>query len=104
MSWTYLFVAGLCEVGWAIGLKYTEGFSKLLPSILTVMSMIASMGLLSMALRNLPIGTAYAIWTGIGIVGTFGLGIMLFDEPLTVSRCIFAAMIACGIVGLRFTS
>ena len=104
MSWTYLFIAGLCEVGWAIGLKYTDGFSKFLPSILTVMTMVASMGFLAMALKTLPIGTAYAVWTGIGIVGTFLLGILLFDDPVTSWRCIFAAMIAGGIVGLRFLS
>ena len=104
MSWTYLFIAGLCEVGWAIGLKYADGFSKVLPGIFTVVSMIASMGFLALALKNLPIGTAYAVWTGIGIVGTFLLGIVLFDEPLSLRRCIFAAMIAGGIVGLRFTA
>ncbi len=104
MSWTYLFFAGLCEVGWAIGLKYTDDFSKPLPSALTALSMIASMYLLSVALKHLPLGTAYAIWTGIGIVGTFLLGIVLFGESLTVGRCIFSAMIACGIIGLRLVS
>ena len=104
MSWLYLFFAGLGEVGWAVGLKYTEGFSKLMPSVLTVASMAVSMILLSLSLKELPIGSAYAVWTGIGIVGTFISGIFLFDEPATISRCIFAAMIFCGIIGLRFTA
>jgi quaternary ammonium compound-resistance protein SugE len=101
MAWLYLFVAGLFEVAWAIGLKYTEGFSRPLPSVLTVIAMACSLGLLALALKTLPVGTAYAVWTGIGAVGTAALGIYLFGEPATLSRLICIALIIAGITGLR---
>ena len=104
MAWVYLILAGLLEVGWALGLKYTDGFTKLMPSILTVAAMIGSFALLGQALRVLPIGTAYAIWTGIGAVGTAILGVLLFAEPLTAARVYFLLLIVCGIVGLKFTA
>ena len=86
MAWTYLFFAGLFEIGWAIGLKYTDGFTRLTPTLLTVASMVVSLGLLGLALKTLPVGTAYAIWTGIGTVGTAILGIYLLGEPATVHQ------------------
>jgi len=101
MAWTILFAAGLLEVVWAIGLKYTEGFSRLLPSILTLASMAGSIILLGMALRTLPIGTAYAVWTGIGAVGTALLGIVLFGEPATALRLACIGLIVAGIGGLK---
>jgi quaternary ammonium compound-resistance protein SugE len=104
MSWLFLFVAGLFEVAWAIGLKYTEGFTRLMPSILTVTAMTLSIVLLGLALRTLPVGTAYAIWTGIGAVGTAALGIYLFDEPANAARLASIAMIVAGIVGLKLVS
>ena len=104
MSWLFLFVAGLFEVAWAIGLKYTEGFTRLMPSILTVTAMTLSIVLLGLALRTLPVGTAYAIWTGIGAVGTAALGIYLFDEPASAARLASIAMIVAGIVGLKLVS
>jgi quaternary ammonium compound-resistance protein SugE len=104
MAWLYLFVAGLLEVAWAIGLKYTEGFTRLAPSVLTVIAMIASFGMLGLALRTLPLGTAYAVWTGIGTVGTVILGIFLFQEPTDAPRLICIALIVAGVAGLRFLS
>ena len=104
MAWLYLVVAGLLEVGWAIGLKYSEGFTKLVPSIFTVLGMIASFALLSQALRTLPIGTAYAIWTGIGAVGTAVVGILLLGESREVARIICILLIVAGIIGLKVTS
>lgn len=104
MAWTYLFIAGLLEIGWAIGLKYTEGFTKLVPTVLTVGSMIASILMLGLALKNLPIGTAYAVWTGIGAVGTAILGIYLFAEPATVARLASIGLIVAGIIGLKLVS
>jgi quaternary ammonium compound-resistance protein SugE len=104
MSWAYLFVAGLLEVGWAVGLKYTEGFTKLAPSVLTIASMIASILMLSLALKTLPMGTAYAVWTGIGAVGTALLGIYLFAEPATAARLVSIGLIVAGIAGLKFVS
>ena len=104
MAWTILFAAGLLEVVWAIGLKYTEGFSRLLPSILTLASMAGSIILLGMALRTLPIGTAYAVWTGIGAVGTALLGIVLFGEPATALRLACIGLIVAGIVGLKLVT
>ena len=104
MAWLYLFLAGLFEVGWAIGLKYTEGFSRLFPSLLTVSAMGLSLALLGLALKNLPVGTAYAVWTGIGAVGTAALGIILFSEPATASRLACIGLIVCGIAGLKFAS
>jgi quaternary ammonium compound-resistance protein SugE len=101
MAWIMLFFAGLFEVGWAIGLKYTEGFTRLTPSLLTVASMIVSLGLLGLALKTLPVGTAYAVWTGIGTVGTALLGIWLLGEPATAMRLACIALIVAGIVGLK---
>lgn len=103
-SWIYLIIAGLFEIGWATGLKYTEGFSNFWPSVYTILSMIASFILLSIALKTLPVGTAYAIWTGIGVVGTALLGIFLFDEPATVAKAICITLILTGIVGLKITT
>lgn len=104
MAWTYLFFAGLFEIGWAIGLKYTHGFSRLVPTVLTVASMAVSLGLLGLALKSLPLGTAYAIWTGIGTVGTAILGIILFGEPATALRLACIGLIVAGIVGLKLVS
>lgn len=104
MNWIYLIIAGMLEIGWAIGLKYTEGWSKLYPSLITVVLMIASFQFLSMALKTLPIGTAYAIWTGIGAVGTAILGIFLFDESRDLTRIFCILLIVAGIAGLKLTS
>lgn len=101
MSWTLLVIAGLLEVGWAIGLKYTEGFSRLWPSLATVTAMTASVLLLGIAMRTLPTGTAYAVWVGIGAIGTALLGIWLFDEPATAARLVSLGLILAGIVGLK---
>lgn len=101
MAWVVLFVAGLLEVGWAVGLKYTEGFTRLWPTVGTVVSMVLSMGLLGIALRTLPVGTAYAVWTGIGTVGTVVLGIALFGEPASAMRLACVGLILAGIVGLK---
>lgn len=104
MSWILLVLAGLFEIGWAIGLKYTEGFTKPLPTTLTVGAMVISIALLGLAVRHLPIGTAYAIWTGIGTVGTVILGIVLFAEPVTALRLGCIALIVTGIMGLKFAA
>jgi len=104
MAWLFLLVAGLCETAWAIGLKYTEGFSRLLPTIATVAAMAASIGCLGLALKSLPVGTAYAVWTGIGTVGTTALGIYLFNEPATLVRLACIGLILSGIIGLKITS
>jgi quaternary ammonium compound-resistance protein SugE len=104
MSWTFLFFAGLFEIGWAIGLKYTEGFTRPLPTVLTVASMIVSLALLGLALKALPVGTAYAVWTGIGTVGTALLGIWLLGEPATAIRLSCIALIVAGIVGLKLAA
>jgi quaternary ammonium compound-resistance protein SugE len=104
MAWLYLFIAGLFEVGWAIGLKYTEGFSRVVPSLMTVGAMALSLALLGLALKSLPVGTAYAVWTGIGAVGTAALGIYLFSEPATLPRLACIGLIVTGIVGLKFAS
>jgi quaternary ammonium compound-resistance protein SugE len=104
MAWAMLFFAGLFEVGWAIGLKYTEGFTRLVPSVLTVLCMIVSIVLLGLALKTLPVGTGYAVWTGIGTVGTALLGIALFGEPATALRIGCIALIVAGIGGLKFVS
>lgn len=101
MNWTILVVAGLFEVGWAIGLKYTEGFSRLWPTVWTVLSMIISLWLLGIAMKTLPVGTAYAIWVGVGAVGTVVLGIVLLGEPANAGRMISVALIIAGIVGLK---
>jgi len=104
MSWPLLFVAGLFEIAWAIGLRYSDGLSKPVPTLLTGIALVVSMVLLARAVENLPIGTAYAVWTGIGAVGTATLGIVLFDEPATAARLGFVAVIVVGIVGLQFVS
>jgi quaternary ammonium compound-resistance protein SugE len=104
MAWIYLTIAGLLEIGWAIGLKYTEGFTRLLPSLWTLASMILSIVLLGLALKTLPVGTAYAVWTGIGAVGTAALGIYLFAEPATVARLLCIGLILSGIVGLKLVT
>ncbi len=101
MAWTLLLVAGLFEVAWAVGLKFTDGFTRFVPSVLTIVSMAASLALLGLALRTLPLGTAYAVWTGIGTVGTAALGIVLFQEPATALRLACMALIVAGIVGLK---
>jgi quaternary ammonium compound-resistance protein SugE len=101
MAWTLLFIAGLLEIGWAIGLKYTDGFSRLVPSVLTLLSMAGSMILLGLSLKTLPVGTAYAVWTGIGTVGTAILGIALFGEAGSALRLACIAMIVAGIFGLK---
>jgi quaternary ammonium compound-resistance protein SugE len=104
MAWIYLTVAGLFEIGWAIGLKYTDGFTRLLPSLWTLASMILSIVLLGLALRTLSVGTAYAVWTGIGAVGTAALGIYLFAEPATVARLVCIGLILSGIIGLKLVT
>ena len=104
MAWLYLLFAGLFEIGWAIGLKYTEGFSRLMPSLWTVAAMIVSLALLGLALKTLPVGTAYAVWTGIGAVGTAALGIYLFGEPANAERLASIGLIVAGIVGLKLVT
>jgi quaternary ammonium compound-resistance protein SugE len=104
MAWVFLFLAGLFEVGWAMGLKETEGFTRLVPSILTAASMIVSLGLLGLALKTLPLGTAYAIWTGIGTVGTVVAGMIIYGEPASAARLGCVALIMTGIVGLKLVS
>lgn len=104
MPWIYLFLAGVLEVGWAIGLKYTDGFTRPIPTVLTVLCMIASVGLLGLAVLDLPIGTAYAIWTGIGTLGAVGLGIVLFADPASFARLACIGLIVAGIAGLKLTS
>ena len=101
MPWVTLIVAGLLEVGWAVGLKYTDGFSRLWPSVLTGAPLVASVGLLAVAVRDLPLGTAYAVWTGIGTVGTVIVGILLFGDSTSVARLVCLAAIVGGIVGLK---
>ncbi len=104
MAWLTLLIAGLFETGWAIGLKYAEGFTRLWPSIWTVLSMIVSLGLLGIAMRTLPVGTAYAVWVGVGAVGTVLLGIALFAEPVNPGRLVSVGLIIAGIVGLKLSS
>ena len=104
MAWIYLLVASLFEIGWAVGLKYTQGFTRLWPSVCTLTAMVASMGCLALAVRTIPVGTGYAIWTGIGAVGTATLGILLFAEPFTASRVVCLLLIVSGIVGLKLTA
>jgi quaternary ammonium compound-resistance protein SugE len=104
MSWLLLLVAGLLEVGWAIGLKYTEGFTRFWPSVGTALAMIVSLALLGIAMKSLPVGTAYAVWVGVGAVGTVILGIVLFGEPAHVARLISVALIVAGIVGLKLSA
>ena len=104
LSWVYLFIAGLLEIVWAIGLKYTEGFTKLVPSVVTIVAMVASIWFLAIALRTIPVGTGYAVWTGIGAVGTAILGIVLFAEPATAARLLCIGVIVAGILGLKLAS
>jgi quaternary ammonium compound-resistance protein SugE len=103
MSWIILFFAGLFEVAWAVGLKYTDGFSKPIPSLLTVAAMVASLFLLGLAMKQLPLGTAYAIWTGIGAIGTVIAGIILFGESMALIRLASVALIICGLLGLKLS-
>ena len=104
MSWIILVIAGLFEIGWAIGLKYTQGFTRLWPALGTVGAMVISVGLLGVAMRELPVGTAYAVWTGIGAVGTVILGIVLFGDPANAPRLVCVGLIVAGILGLKLTS
>lgn len=104
MSWIFLSIAGVFEVVWAIALKYTEGFTKLTPTIVTIIGMIISFGFLSISLKSIPIGTAYAVWTGIGAVGTVIIGMLMFGEPASVMRLLFICLIISGIVGLKLTA
>lgn len=104
MAWLMLFVAGLLEIVWAVGLKYTDGFTRLWPSAITVAAMILSVVFLALALREIPVGTGYAVWTGIGAVGAAVLGIVLFNESREVARLLCIALIVAGIVGLKLTS
>ncbi|WP_163102046.1 quaternary ammonium compound efflux SMR transporter SugE [Peribacillus alkalitolerans] len=104
MAWIFLLIAGIFEVVWAMGLKYTEGFTKLYPTIITIVGMIISFYFLSMAIKTLPIGTAYAIWTGIGAAGAVIMGIILFGEPKSLLKFFFVALILAGIIGLKVTS
>ncbi|MGX4730548.1 quaternary ammonium compound efflux SMR transporter SugE [Pseudomonas corrugata] len=104
MSWIILFLAGLFEVGWAVGLKYTDGFSRPLPTALTVAAMAISLGLLGLAMKELPLGTAYAIWTGVGAVGTVIAGIILFGESMALVRLVSVALIVAGLIGLKVSA
>ncbi|WLH37338.1 quaternary ammonium compound efflux SMR transporter SugE [Pseudomonas sp. FP2196] len=104
MSWIILFCAGLFEVGWAVGLKYTDGFSRPLPTALTVAAMAISLGLLGLAMKELPLGTAYAIWTGVGAVGTVIAGIILFGESMALIRLASVALIITGLIGLKVSA
>lgn len=104
MAWIYLVIAGVFEVVWAMGLKYSHGFTKLLPSLITMGGMVVSFYLLSLAAKSIPIGTAYAIWTGSGALGAVLLGIFLFNEPISILRIVFLCLILVGILGLKFTS
>ncbi|HEY8515494.1 MAG TPA: quaternary ammonium compound efflux SMR transporter SugE [Candidatus Binatia bacterium] len=104
MAWLVLVTAGLFEVGWAIGLKYTEGFTRLWPTVWTVVAMAISLGLLGIAMRTLPVGTAYAVWVGVGAVGTVFFGIVLLGEPASVARLLSVALIVAGIVGLKLAT
>ncbi|SEI40970.1 quaternary ammonium compound-resistance protein SugE [Azotobacter beijerinckii] len=104
MNWIILVVAGLLEVGWAIGLKYTEGFSRLWPSVATLIAMALSLGLLGVAMKSLPVGTAYAVWVGVGAIGTAILGIAFFNEPANAGRLLSLALILAGIVGLKLST
>ncbi len=104
MAWVVLFFAGLFEIGWAVGLKYTAGFTRLFPTLLTVASMAASLGLLGLSLKTLPLGTAYAVWTGIGTLGTAALGVVLFGEAADAARLACMGLIVAGIVGLKLAT
>jgi quaternary ammonium compound-resistance protein SugE len=104
MAWIILFLAGLFETGWAIGLKYTEGFTRLWPTVWTVFAMIISLWLLGIAVKTLPVGTAYTVWVGVGAVGTVGLGIALLGEPANAARLISVGLIIAGIIGLKLAT
>ena len=104
MAWFILLIAGLCEIGWATGLKYSEGFTRLVPSVLTIIAMVVSIVLLGIALKTLPVGTGYAVWTGIGAVGTAAMGILLLGESMEPMRRASIGLIVAGIVGLKLTS
>ena len=104
MAWVLLFIAGVLEIGWAIGQKYTEGFTRLWPSIFTATAMLLSVALLSIAMKTLTVGTSYAVWVGVGAVGTVILGIVLFGEPATPGRLISLGLILAGIIGLKVAS
>jgi len=104
MAWTYLFIAGLLECGWAIGIKYTDGFSKLVPSVLVIAAMAASFWLLSIAMKTIPVGTAYAVWTGIGATGVAALGMLLMGESREIIRVLCLLLIVAGIVGLKLVA
>lgn len=104
MNWIVLVTAGLFEVGWAVGLKYTEGFTRPLPTLATIGSMIVSLGLLGIAMKSLPLGTAYAVWVGVGAVGTAALGIVLFGEPANAMRVVSLGLIVAGIIGLKLAT
>ena len=104
MNWMILVLAGLFEIGWAIGLKYTEGFTRLWPTVGTVLAMLLSVGLLGIAMKALPVGTAYAVWVGVGAIGTAMLGIILFGEPANTGRLVSLALILAGIVGLKLST
>jgi quaternary ammonium compound-resistance protein SugE len=104
VAWVLLFLAGLLEVAWAVGLKYTDGFTRPWPTAATLVAMIGSVVLLALAVRTLPLGTAYAVWTGIGTAGAVLLGIVLFQEPATLARLFFVGLIVAGIVGLKLVT
>jgi quaternary ammonium compound-resistance protein SugE len=104
MEWILLFVAGLFEAGWAIGLKYTDGFTRLWPTVWTILAMVVSLGLLGVAMKALPVGTAYAVWVGVGAVVTVALGIVLLGEPASAGRLLSAGLIIAGIVGLKLAT
>ncbi len=104
MPWLYLIIAGVLEIGWAIGLKYTDGFTKLVPTLLTVPTMIASFFFLALAVRQIPVGTGYAMWTGIGAIGTVIAGMLLFGESAAAARIACLALVVVGIVGLKLTA
>lgn len=104
MAWIHLFIAGVFEIVWAVGLKYSHGFTRLYPSLVTTLGMILSFYFLSLATKQLPLGTAYAIWTSIGAIGTVVMGMILFNEPRNIVRLLFLCLIVIGIIGLKFTS
>ena len=104
MAWILLIVAGLFEVCWAVGLKYTDGFRRILPSVLVVISIVASMIFLSLAVRSIPIGTAYAVWVGIGVLGAAVLGIILFQDSVTLPRLVFLSLLLVSMIGLKLTA
>lgn len=101
MAWVYLIIAGLLEIGWAIGLKYTDGFTRLWPSVATIIGMLFSFGLLSIALKTIPVGTGYAVWTGIGAAGTAIIGMMFLGEPRDIGRLLCLGLIVAGVLGLK---